>query len=226
MHKYNLIMYSFAEENYLKTIYKLSEKNDGAVSTNAIAEEMLTKAPSVTDMLKKLAQKNLVEHEKYQGVELTKSGKKTALEIVRKHRLWEMFLVETLHFKWDEVHDIAEQLEHIQSEKLVNELDAFLGFPKTDPHGDLIPDAQGRMPNIMSIQLTELNSNDTATMVGVSNHSSEFLNYLDKITITLGSKIKIIEKIAFDGSLKIQIDQKNDLFISKEVAKNLLVIKR
>lgn len=217
-------MYSNAEENYLKSIYKLSENTSGAISTNAIAEEMVTKAPSVTDMLKKLAQKDLIEHEKYQGVFLTKVGKKTALEIVRKHRLWEVFLVEKLNFKWDEVHEIAEQLEHIQSNKLINELDAFLGFPKTDPHGDLIPNAKGEMPQTNSTELFQLNISDVATMVGVTNHSSDFLIYLDTIQLGLGSTIKVLDKVVFDGSFKIAIESKKEVFLSKEVAKNILVI--
>ena len=137
---------TFSEENYLKTIYHLTIISDSEISTNAIAEKMETKASSVTDMLKKLAEKDLVDYKKYQGVSLTEKGKLSAKMIVRKHRLWEVFLVEKLDFSWDEVHDIAEQLEHIKSEKLINKLDDFLGNPTEDPHGDPIPDKNGKLP--------------------------------------------------------------------------------
>src|SRR6476620_10565441 len=140
---------TFSEENYLKTIYHITSSSGAEVSTNAIAEKMETKASSVTDMLKKLADKDLVHYKKYQGVSLTDKGLHSAKMIVRKHRLWEIFLVEKLAFSWDEVHDIAEQLEHIKSEQLVNKLDAFLNFPTEDPHGDPIPNAEG---NIIKVE--------------------------------------------------------------------------
>ena len=139
---------TFSEENYLKTIYHLTTASDAEVSTNAIAEKMETKASSVTDMLKKLAEKGLINYKKYQGVSLTQDGKLAAKMSVRKHRLWEVFLVEKLGFSWDEVHDIAEQLEHIKSEKLINKLDDFLDNPTEDPHGDPIPDREGRIIKI------------------------------------------------------------------------------
>src|SRR5690554_5916872 len=141
-------MFSDSEENYLKSIFHLQRLSEDGVSTNAIADRMQTKASSVTDMLKKLADKDLVNYIKYQGVTLTNKGKKTAASIIRKHRLWEVFLVEKLDFNWDEVHEIAEQLEHIQSEKLIKKLDAFLGYPKKDPHGDPIPDADGEIISV------------------------------------------------------------------------------
>ena len=188
---------TFSEENYLKTIYHLTTISDAEVSTNAIAEMMETKASSVTDMLKKLADKDLVNYIKYQGVSLTNKGKLTAKMIVRKHRLWEVFLVEKLNFPWDEVHDIAEQLEHIKSEQLINKLDDFLGNPTEDPHGDPIPNAKGQIIAIEKQLLSELSENQIGICVGVKDSSSEFLKYLDKQGIALGSRIEIIEKETF-----------------------------
>ena len=213
---------TFSEENYLKTIYHLTIVSDAEVSTNAIAEMMETKASSVTDMLKKLADKDLVNYIKYQGVSLTNKGKLTAKMIVRKHRLWEVFLVEKLNFTWDEVHDIAEQLEHIKSEKLINKLDDFLGNPTEDPHGDPIPNAKGQIIAIEKQLLSELSENQTGICVGVKDSSSEFLKYLDKQEIALGSRIEIIEKETFDSSLKIKLDSK-ELTISNKIAVNLFV---
>lgn len=213
---------TFSEENYLKTIYHLTIISDSEISTNAIAEKMETKASSVTDMLKKLAEKDLVDYKKYQGVSLTEKGKLSAKMIVRKHRLWEVFLVEKLDFSWDEVHDIAEQLEHIKSEKLINKLDDFLGNPTEDPHGDPIPDVNGRIIKIEKQLLSELHENQIGICVGVKDTSSEFLKYLDKQGIALGSKIEIIAKESFDLSLKIKVDNK-DLTISNKIASNLFV---
>jgi DtxR family Mn-dependent transcriptional regulator len=213
---------TFSEENYLKTIYHLTIISDSEISTNAIAEKMETKASSVTDMLKKLAEKDLVNYKKYQGVSLTEKGKLSAKMIVRKHRLWEVFLVEKLDFSWDEVHDIAEQLEHIKSEKLINKLDDFLGNPTEDPHGDPIPDVNGRIIKIEKQLLSELHENQIGICVGVKDTSSEFLKYLDKQGIALGSKIEIIAKESFDLSLKIKVDNK-DLTISNKIASNLFV---
>lgn len=215
-------MMTFSEENYLKTIYHLTNLSDGEVSTNAIAEMIETKASSVTDMLKKLAEKDLVNYKKYQGVSLTEKGKLSAKMIVRKHRLWEVFLVEKLDFSWDEVHDIAEQLEHIKSEKLVNKLDDFLGNPTEDPHGDPIPDAHGNIVKIEKLLLSELSQNQTGICVGVKDSSTEFLKYLDKNQIALGSKIEILVKEDFDLSLKIKVN-KTELTISNKIAANLFV---
>ncbi|MDZ7612318.1 MAG: metal-dependent transcriptional regulator [Flavobacteriaceae bacterium] len=145
-------MFSPSEENYLKAIYALQCDQGSPISTNLISEKICTKASSVTDMLKKLSAKNLVDYQKYQGVFLTDQGMKHALKVLRKHRLWEFFLVEKLNYKWEEVHVIAEQLEHINSESLVDNLDAFLGYPKFDPHGDPIPDKNG------ILSLSELNN--------------------------------------------------------------------
>jgi DtxR family Mn-dependent transcriptional regulator len=213
---------TFSEENYLKTIYHLTNLSESEVSTNAIAEMMETKASSVTDMLKKLAEKDLVNYKKYQGVSLTDKGRLTAKMIVRKHRLWEVFLVEKLDFAWDEVHDIAEQLEHIKSEQLINKLDDFLGNPTEDPHGDPIPDAQGRMAKTDKQLLSDLAVNQIGICVGVRDSSAEFLKYLDKQEIALGSKIEIIFKESFDLSTKIKVNDK-ELTISNKIASNLFV---
>ena len=213
---------TFSEENYLKAIYHLTSVTDTEVSTNAIAEMMETKASSVTDMLKKLAEKDLVNYIKYQGVSLTDKGKLTAKMIVRKHRLWEVFLVDKLNFAWDEVHDIAEQLEHIKSEQLINKLDDFLGNPTEDPHGDPIPNANGQIVAIEKQLLSELAENQIGICVGVKDSSAEFLKYLDKQEIALGSKIEIMAKESFDLSTKIKVNGK-ELTISNKIANNLYV---
>jgi DtxR family Mn-dependent transcriptional regulator len=213
---------TFSEENYLKTIYHLTTSLPTEISTNAIAEMMETKASSVTDMLKKLAEKDLVHYKKYQGVFLTPKGKLAAKMIVRKHRLWEVFLVEKLAFSWDEVHDIAEQLEHIKSEQLINRLDDFLGNPTEDPHGDPIPDANGQIIKVEKQLLSELSEKQSGICVGVKDTSSEFLKYLDKQGIALGSTIEILAKEVFDSSLKIKIDGK-EVTISNKIATNLFV---
>ncbi|MBP6757714.1 MAG: metal-dependent transcriptional regulator [Flavobacterium sp.] len=213
---------TFSEENYLKTIYHLTTISESEVSTNAIAEMMETKASSVTDMLKKLAEKDLVNYKKYQGVSLTEKGKLNAKMIVRKHRLWEVFLVDKLDFSWDEVHDIAEQLEHIKSEQLINRLDDFLGNPTEDPHGDPIPDANGQIIKTEKQLLSELSENQNGICVGVKDTSSEFLKYLDKQGISLGSKIEIMGKESFDLSLKIKLNDR-ELTISNKIASNLFV---
>lgn len=217
-------MHSFTEENYLKAIYHLSEGNTEAVSTNQIAEMTSTKAASVTDMLKKLAEKKLINYIKYQGVTLTSTGVNAAVNIIRKHRLWEVFLVEKLGFKWDEVHDIAEELEHINSETLINRLDDFLGNPAADPHGDPIPDRSGLIKHKKLVKISEMQTGESGTVSGVSEHSSVFLKLLEKLGLTLGTKIIISELIEFDGSIMLTIDQKTERTISREVAKNILVI--
>ena len=209
-----------SEENYLKAIYHLTTSTNADVSTNAIAETMETKASSVTDMLKKLAEKDLVNYKRYQGVSLTEKGGLAAKMIVRKHRLWEVFLVEKLAFSWDEVHDIAEQLEHIKSEKLINKLDDFLGNPTEDPHGDPIPNAQGQILKIEKQLLSELNPNQIGICVGVKDTSSEFLKYLDKQEISLGSTIQLISKESFDLSLIIKVNEK-EITVSNKIAANL-----
>ena len=215
-------MFTLSEENYLKAIYHLESDSKKGISTNAIAKSLETKASSVTDMVKKLSEKEVVLYIKYQGVTLTEFGKKTAANIVRKHRLWEVFLVEKLNFSWDEVHEVAEQLEHIKSPKLINQLDALLGFPTHDPHGDPIPDKDGHVNKLDKILLSTLNKNESGVCVGVNDSSSEFLRFLDKKKITLGKKITVLEKEDFDDSLFIEVDGEK-LSISKKIANNLYI---
>ncbi len=218
---------SFTEENYLKAIYKIAEKIDNeGVSTNEIAFAMSTKAASVTDMLKKLADKSLIDYKKYQGVKLTSKGEKVAVDIIRKHRLWELFLVDKLGFKWDEVHDIAEQLEHIQSDELIDRLDSYLDFPKYDPHGDPIPNKSGIFASKKMLDLFEMPVGFKGQISGVSDHSPVFLKHLEKIGITLGVEIKVEDKNQFDNSFWISVANADPIFISKEVTKNLLVFKK
>ncbi|TRW22786.1 metal-dependent transcriptional regulator [Flavobacterium zepuense] len=213
---------TYSEENYLKVIYHLSLNNSKGVNTNSIANVMESKPSSVTDMVQKLAEKDLVIYKKYQGVSLTEKGKFTALMIVRKHRMWEVFLVETLDFSWDEVHDVAEQLEHIKSEKLINKLEEFLGFPTEDPHGDPIPDRNGKIAKIDKKLLSEIGVGKKVICVGVKDSSPPFLQYLDKQQIALGSAIEVLAKEDFDQSLSLRVDDK-DVSVSNKIASNLFV---
>lgn len=217
-------MFTLSEENYLKAIYHISSTSSKGVSTNAIAKKLDTKASSVTDMIKKLAEKNVIIYKKYQGVSLTEDGKKAAALIVRKHRLWEVFLVEKLNFNWDEVHDVAEQLEHIKSPKLINEIDALLGFPKFDPHGDPIPDTNGNLHQMEKTLLSNLKINDKGICVGVKDSSTSFLQFLDKQQIALGKEVLVLEKEDFDDSMTIKINQKK-MSISNKIANNLYIQK-
>ena len=211
-----------SEENYIKVIYHLSHVSPKGVNTNAIAGMLETKASSVTDMIKKLTEKGLLIYQKYQGVNLTEHGLLTAKLIVRKHRLWEVFLVEKLQFSWDEVHEIAEELEHIKSEKLINKLDAYLGFPSEDPHGDEIPNKNGEILVIDKKLLSEGVVEKKYICVGVKDTSKEFLQYLDKQKISLGTKLKIIQKEIFDNTFTVKINDKT-LTISNKIAANLYV---
>ena len=214
-------MQSNTEENYLKAIFHLGQHFDANVSTNAIAENLGTKAATVTDMLKKLSDKGLVHYQKYQGVSLTESGADIAITLVRKHRLWEYFLVEKLGYRWDQVHDIAEQLEHIKDDSLIDRLDGFLGNPKYDPHGDPIPTKTGQMPFENFIPISQLNVGNTATVAGVRDHSADFLHHLDSMHVNLGTILKIEQHIPFDGSVQIWLHGKSER-ISKQVAQNIL----
>ena len=216
-------MHSFTEENYLKTIYKLQEQNGDTVANSDLAKAMEVHSASVTDMLKKMARKKLINYEKSRGFRLTEKGKQIALNIIRKHRLWEVFLLEKLGFGWDEVHEIAEQLEHIQSESLINRLDTYLGHPKADPHGDPIPNANGVLVKSKSILLSELKKDQSGKFTGVIDHSPAFLSYLDKIGIALGDTIKIKNIEAFDNSITLQLRGKSELVVSLKVANSLLV---
>ena len=218
-------MFSQSEENYIKAMYHLTADSKNGISTNSIAKKLETKASSVTDMVKKLSEKKVVVYKKYQGVTLTDFGKKIAANIIRKHRLWEVFLVDTLNFSWDEVHEVAEQLEHIKSPKLINELDAFLGHPKRDPHGDPIPDKEGNLQVIEKSLLSTLKENEKGVCVGVDDSSSEFLRFLDKQGISLGKEIKVLDKEPFDGSLVIEMEGKV-FSVSNKIANNLYIQKQ
>lgn len=215
-------MYTFSEENYLKTIFHLERSYPAGVSTNAIAEQMETKASSVTDMIRKLSEKDLVNYRKYQGVKLSATGKAAAVSVIRKHRLWEVFLVEKLDFNWDEVHEIAEQLEHIKSDKLIQKLDKFLDYPRRDPHGDPIPDAHGNFSVFNKILLADLEQDESGVCVGVKDTSPAFLQYLDKNKLVLGNKIRVLEKESFDQSMLIKVDDK-ELRISHLISENLFI---
>ncbi len=223
--KQRTYMISHTEENYLKAIFKLIEKGKPSASTNGISKKMSTSAASVTDMLKRLSEKKYINYEKYKGVTLTSKGNKVATSLIRKHRLWEVFLVDKLNFAWDEIHDIAEEMEHIQSEELINRLDNFLDHPKFDPHGDPIPDAEGKFTFRHSFPLSELSVEETGTVVGVQESSSPFLQYLDKIGISLGSTIKIIEHFDYDKSTKAVLNNSNTHILSYKVSHNILVQK-
>ena len=215
-------MFTLAEENYLKAIYHLEFKFQEGVSTNAIAEKLETKASSVTDMVQKLAEKHVVSYTKYKGTHLTPNGRKIAAKVVRKHRLWEVFLVDKLNFQWDEVHDIAEQLEHIKSDELIVRLDKYLGSPDFDPHGDPIPDKHGNIKNTKKRLLAEIENNQRGICVGVKESSAEYLRYLDKKKIGIGSEITVVSKEYFDGSMIIEVGP-DQFSISKKIAENLYV---
>jgi len=213
---------TLSEEDYIKAIYHLGKGEAAPVSTNAIAEKMDTKPSSVSDMLRKLAVKGLVDYKRYRGVTLTKIGVKTGLNLVRKHRLWEVFLVEKLGFTWDEVHEVAEQLEHIKSEKLIDSLDQLLDFPKYDPHGDPIPSKDGEFIVQNKKLLSNLAIGESGTCIGVRDSSVKFLNYLDKHDIALGKEISVIDQEEFDGSVTILLESKK-INISNQIASNLYV---
>lgn len=216
-------MTTSTEENYLKAIYHLSTGNQNSVLTSAIAGSLSTSAASVTDMIKKLSEKNMVEYERYHGVRITRKGEKVALSIIRRHRLWEVFLMDKLKFKWDEVHDLAEELEHVSSDELTKRLDAFLGFPKFDPHGDPIPDTNGKVHSNGQVLLSEITKKGKYILSGVNDHSPSFLQYLEKKGLIPGSTFTIVEMDEFDNSMQIIFSNKKSIFISKEVSKNLLV---
>ena len=214
-------MNSQSEEDYLKALYHL-EMDFNAVSTNSIADFLDMKPSSVTDMLKKLAEKKFINYQKYKGTSLTKKGKLIALSIIRKHRLWETFLVEKLGFGWDQVHTIAEQLEHIKSDKLIENLDNFLGNPKYDPHGDPIPSKDGNIEKMNQKLLVELKPSQKGIITGVKKGTASLLNYLDKEKIKLGDSIKVIEILEFDGTYIVEINERK-LTFSEKICKNLLL---
>ena len=216
----NARIMTLSEEDYIKAIYHLGKGNKTTVSTNAIAKRMVTKPSSVTDMVRKLSDKGLINYKKYKGVSLTQAGTKTALNLVRKHRLWEVFLVDKLDFTWDEVHDVAEQLEHIKSEKLIDKLDEHLGFPEVDPHGDPIPSKGGEFKKSIKKLLKDMPVGSTGVCVGVKDSSPPFLKFLDKNKIALGDTISVLDKEEFDASILIKINNFK-IRISHQIASNL-----
>lgn len=213
---------SYAEENYLKAILKLSGAPEGTVSTNAIAAQLETSAASVTDMLKKLSDKELITYQRYKGASLTDDGQRIATTLVRKHRLWEVFLVQSLGMTWDEVHEIAEELEHIQSDRLIDRLDHFLGRPKFDPHGDPIPNAQGKYTLRAQIPLSELKPGQEGVVIGVREDETSFLKHLNEKGLTLGKSIKVITNDDYDNTLSLQVEGL-ELNLSGKVARNIMI---
>ena len=216
---------SLTEENYIKAIFQIGTTPESNVSTNALADSLQTKPATVSDMIKKLSHKKLIFYEKYKGVTLSASGAKEALKIIRKHRLWEVFLVNHLNFKWDQVHEIAEQLEHIKSSELVNRLDDFLGNPTLDPHGDPIPDANGQVQLGPSKLLSEMTSYENGIIVGVKNEDPLLLQHLDKINIRLGLYIEVTEVNDFDQSMQVKLADLGTLFLSEKITSQILIAK-
>ena len=215
-------MFTVSEENYIKSIYHL-QQHARNVSTNELAERLHTKPASVTDMLKKLRDKKLLEYEKYYGVKLTPEGKKLALEVIRRHRLWENFLVNHLHFGWDEVHEIAEQLEHVQSLPLVEKLDAYMDFPRFDPHGDPIPDSRGKMQTMNQVNLLQLPIGQVAEICAVGSQQTELLEMLRMKNLQIGSKVSISQRFSFDNSVELVINKEAPQSISEQLARQLFV---
>lgn len=218
-------MVSQAEENYLKALFHLTNeiKDKTEAGTNELADALDVTPATTNNMLKKLKEKKLVTYEKYGKITLTKEGRSLAVEIVRKHRLWETFLYEKLNFTWDEVHEVAEQLEHIKSAKLVEQLEKFLDYPEIDPHGDPIPNDEGEIKFIRRKTLAEIEVGKICKLIAVKDNSSPFLQYVVKLGLGLSSEIKIISRQEFDGTMEIEVDKTRST-ISKKVAQNLFVI--
>ena len=216
-----MLNFSTSEENYLKTIFHLQTKDEN-VTTNELAEKLQAKPASITDMMKKLKTRKLVNYQPYQGFRLTPEGKKVALSIIRRHRLWEYFLAEKLKFNWDEVHEIAEQMEHVSSKKLIDKLDEYLGYPKFDPHGDPIPDTNGKMETGKQVNLSELPVDKPAKVCFIANQTELLMEHLDQKKINIGASIVVQRKFSYDDSLEIKLDNKL-LTISGQLAKNIFV---
>jgi DtxR family Mn-dependent transcriptional regulator len=217
------MVHTLTEENYLKAIFRISQNADVKITPTAIAEMLKNNPASVIDMIKKLSDKKLIDYDKREGVKLTDSGLNDAIQIVRKHRLWEVFLLEKLNYNWDEIHDIAEELEHIQDDTLADRLDKFLGFPEYDPHGDPIPKANGKVPKSFSVTLANVKEGVTYKVAAVKDTSSTFLQYLLKLEIGIGTSIRLIEKIPFDDSLVISIGGREKTTVSQKFGENILV---
>src|SRR5262245_23931148 len=217
-----MLNFSTSEENYIKAIFHL-QREDGAVTTNELAAELKTRPASVTDMMKKLKTKKLVHYQAYHGFRLSNEGRKLALIIIRRHRLWEFFLAEKLKFSWDEVHAVAEDLEHVSSKKLIDKLDEFLGFPRVDPHGDPIPDSNGRIEAMKTVALTEIPPNVSVVVTNVRDQSSAILELLEHNGITIGTKMEVKKKFRFDESIEIKVSRQPAFTISKQLAENIFV---
>ncbi|MEP7265490.1 MAG: metal-dependent transcriptional regulator [Bacteroidota bacterium] len=215
--------HSLTEENYMKAIYGLSQKSKGKISLSALANTLEVNAASVVDMIKKLTDKKLINYDKVKGVKLTDKGSKVAINVVRNHRLWEVFLKEKLGYSWDVVHEIAEQLEHIKHDELADRLDDFLGYPEYDPHGDPIPKANGELPKGATTLLSEIKTGEYCKVAAVKDTSTAFLQYLEQLSVGIGTKIKVLEKIEFDGSVVIQLGKANLKTVSRKFAESLLV---
>lgn len=218
-----MLNYSTSEENYIKAIFHL-QGEDAMVTTNELARELKTKPASVTDMMKKLKAKKLLHYQPYQGFRLSNEGNKVALGIIRRHRLWEYFLSEKLKFSWEEVHEVAEHLEHVSSTKLIDKLDEYLGFPQADPHGDPIPDSNGRIELSKKVCLTDLPFNKVAVVSGVSDQSGEMLELLKHKKIKIGVKLEVKNKFEFDNSMEIRIGRNPSFTISRQLAENIFVL--
>jgi len=212
-----LANFSVAEENYIKSIYHLQQLAN-EVSTNALAHHLNTAAASVTDMLKKLQAKNLLIYNPYKGFKLSKEGNKAALMIIRRHRLWEFFLVDKLQFSWEEVHEVAEELEHVRSVKLVDRLETFLNYPKFDPHGDPIPDSNGKISEVVQLPLSQLPLHKQAVITSVQDQSSELLSFLSSQNIIIGITLEIKRRLPFDNSVEIKFKNRQTINISEQVA--------
>jgi DtxR family Mn-dependent transcriptional regulator len=217
------LKYSASQENYLKEIFHL-QSEQSIVTTNALAAALQAKPASITDMLKKLKAEKLLIYEPYRGFRLNQEGKKIAIQIIRKHRLWEYFLVKKLEFGWDEVHEVAEELEHITSKKLIDKLDAFLDFPNADPHGDPIPDRSGRFNSQKLVCLLDIPLNKTARVSAVASQTTEMLELLEHKNIRIGTRLEIRKKFPFDNSVEVKIKNQSPVTVSEQVARNILVL--
>lgn len=215
-------MLSETEENYLKALLRITAENyeAGGAGTNQLAAKLQVRPATATDMLKKLREKELVNYKKYGKISLTETGQELATAIVRKHRLWETFLCDKLKFSWDEVHEIAEQLEHIKSDKLIERLDKYLGYPEFDPHGDAIPSADGKYINEDRHTLFDALVGHSYSIGAVKDNDPDFLKYLSQIHIGINSQVKILEKYDFDKSVAINVGGK-EIHISEKVARNI-----
>jgi DtxR family transcriptional regulator, Mn-dependent transcriptional regulator len=211
-----------SEENYLKALYKLSSKQVKKVNNIALAKALDLNPATVLEMVRKLANRNDIELNADKSIALTEKGKKKALLTIRKHRLWEVFLVEKLNYQWNEVHDLAEQLEHVESDDLINRLEAFLEYPSFDPHGDPIPDKKGKIKYSAAIPLSEGQKGKTYEIIRLGDTDDQFLKLLSKLQIQLKTKVKLLEQNSYDNSLLVSI-QKKEFILSEKIAINLLV---